>query len=112
MQNDIFQPSASRKSILTKHGCIFVYSSTHAVWSDCQDGEYIFRPKRNRYIRSSGFFFMDRPLFLTIPKLTKLTNLTQINIALSTFESPILRRFSLVFEKIDNVDKVREKMKK
>jgi len=31
---------------------------------------------------------------------------------LSTFKSPILRRLSLVFEKIDNVDKVRGKMKK
>ncbi len=72
MQNDIFQPSASRKSILTKHGCIFVYFSTHAVWSDCQDGEYIFRPKRNRYIRSSGIFFHGQTPFLDNSKVDKL----------------------------------------
>ena len=44
--------------------------------------------------------------------IQKLTKLTRIDAALSTFESPILRRLSLVFEKIDNVDRVRGKMKK
>ena len=44
--------------------------------------------------------------------IQKLTKLTRIDAALSTFESPILRRLSLVFEKIDNIDKVMEKMKK
>jgi hypothetical protein len=39
-----------------------------------------------------------------------LTKLTQIDTVLSAFKSPILRRLSLVFEKIDNVDKVRGKI--
>ena len=44
--------------------------------------------------------------------IQKMTKLTKIDTVLSTFKSPILRRLSLVFEKIDNVDKVRGKMKK
>ncbi|WP_294476207.1 hypothetical protein, partial [uncultured Ruminococcus sp.] len=54
------------------------------------------------------FSWIDPFHFSTL--IQKLTKLTQINIALSTIKSPVLRRFSLVFEKIDNVDRVMDKM--